>query len=495
MNPQPNKMTEKFFSEPAIEINTPTFLKKKGFASYDELIAFINNQQSKHSDIVTLSYIGTSQKGRQIPMIHLEKKNSNEKKIKVWLQACLHGDEPVSTEGVLFLLDKLLNDAEYSYLLDKLEISIIPMANIDGNEKQDRDAANGLDLNRDQTKLMAPESNYLKKAFSDFNAEVAVDFHEYQPFRKDYLQLSTYGITPFFDVMLMYSGNLNIPQSLREYTKSRFVENAAKLLDNNKLTHHDYFTSDKVLGDLQISQGSISARSSATSYALTNSVSSLIEIRGGGLGRTSLKRRVYSTFLVASSYLKTAYDNVDEVKAEIKKAIDNPNQDVVVKSKTPVSKQKLKVIDLETNNEIEIEVNLADAWQAKATLTRSRPTAYILLPNQEILVEKLKILGLQVQQLKTAVDVEVENYIVTGYEKEPEKYEGAFQQKVSTKTAVVTRTFIAGSFIVYMQQPKSNLVVEVLEPEAPNSFVSFSILQTDINQELPIYRYLAKTTL
>lgn len=494
MSPQTNKMTEKYFSDPVIEMNTPTFLKKKGFTNYDELIAFINDLQNKHSDIVTFSFIGASQKGKQIPLIHLEKKNGSEKKIKVWLQACLHGDEPVSTEGVLFLLDKLLNDAEYSYLLDRLEISIIPMANIDGNEKQERDAS-GLDLNRDQTKLMAPESNYLKKAFSDFNAEVAVDFHEYQPFRKDYLQLSTFGITPFFDVMLMYSGNLNVPQSLREYTKFRFVENAAKLLDDNKLTHYDYFTSDKVLGDLQLSQGSISARSSATSYALTNAVGSLIEIRGGGLGRTSLKRRVYSTFLVASSYLKTAYDNVDEVKAEIKKAVENPNIDVVVKSKTPVSKQKLNVIDLETNNLIEIEVNFANAWQAKPSLTRIRPTAYILLPNQEVLVEKLKILGLQVQELKTTVDLEVENYVVTEYQKETEKYEGVYQQKVSTKTTKVTRNFQVGSYILYMNQPKSNLAVELLEPEAPNSFVSFSVLKTDINQELPIYRYLARTTL
>jgi hypothetical protein len=57
------------------------------------------------------------------------------------------------------------------------------------------------------------------------------------------------------------------------------------------------------------------------------------------------------------------------------------------------------------------------------------------------------------------------------------------------------REFPLGSFIIYMNQPKSNLAIEVLEPEAPNSFVSFSVLQTAINQELPIYRYLAKTTL
>ena len=43
------------------------------------------------------------------------------------------------------------------------------MANIDGYESHDRYAANGLDLNRDQTKLMAKESVSLKQAFSDFS--------------------------------------------------------------------------------------------------------------------------------------------------------------------------------------------------------------------------------------------------------------------------------------------------------------------------------------
>jgi hypothetical protein len=39
-----------------------------------------------------------------------------------------------------------------------------------------------------------------------------------------------------------------------------------------------------------------------------------------------------------------------------------------------------------------------------------------------------------------------------------------------------------------MQQRRSNIVAEVLEPEAPNSFVSFGVLKTEKNQRLPIYR-------
>ena len=43
-----------------------------------------------------------------------------------------------------------------------------------------------------------------------------------------------------------------------------------------------------------------------------------------------------------------------------------------------------------------------------------------------------------------------------------------------------------------MNQKRANLIIEILEPEAPNSFVSFGVLETKLNQELPIYRLSKK---
>ena len=66
----------------------------------------------------------------------------------------------------VILIQDLLNSAPET--LDYLDISIVPMANIDGYLKISRYASNGLDLNRDNTKLMAPETIALKKAFNKF---------------------------------------------------------------------------------------------------------------------------------------------------------------------------------------------------------------------------------------------------------------------------------------------------------------------------------------
>ena len=130
-------------------------------------------------------------------------------------------------------------------MLDKIDIAFVPMANIDGYEKQDRYAANGLDLNRDQTKLIIKESKFLKQCFSDFNPHVAIDFHEYNPYRKDFAQLGNNGVTSRYDVMFMSSGNLNVPQKLRDFTNEVFIKDEAmrkRMLDTNPNAFRDMVT-------------------------------------------------------------------------------------------------------------------------------------------------------------------------------------------------------------------------------------------------------------
>jgi len=330
---------------------------------------------------------------------------------------------------MLYLLDQLLNNPEYIQFLDRIDLGVVPMANIDGYEKQDRYAANGLDLNRDQTKLMAQESLALKQAFSDFNAEVALDFHEYRPYRKDFTQVGTFGITSIYDVMFLYSGNLNVPENLRAFTKEPFINDVRKVMDENELRHHDYISSSYHDGHLHFKQGSANARSSASSYALTNCISALIEVRGVGINRTSLKRRVMSGFLVAKSFMQTTYDNVDEIKKQIQLA-NLDKSDAVVKMKSLVSEQQIQTIDLDKTEEMTLDVTMRDALISSSVLSRDRPTGYIISSDQKGLVEKLQTLGLELTMLSEPQELLVERYIIEDYYEQPEK----IRRKQTTKS-------------------------------------------------------------
>ena len=490
-SPQSKKITKKFFpdSESLLPV-TPALKKKRGYTNYKELISFINDLKESHPSVVSIKYIGESQKGYKIPVIQI-KTISDSEKIKIWMQAGLHGNEPAGTEGLLYYMHSILNNNSYADLLEGVDLLILPMANIDGYLKDNRYAANGLDLNRDQTKLMAPETRLIKKVFCEFNAHVGLDFHEYRPYRKDFAQLSDFGITSAYDTMFLYSGNLNVPENIRNYTNDVFVQNARKLMDFKNFRHREYTSTGKYAGEIHFTQGSSNARSSATNYALNNMISTLFEVRGVGLGKTSFKRRIEITLELALSYTKTAVENTTAIKNEIQKAILD-SKPVVVTSKRKVYKDTIKAIDLDTESLIDLDVTIRDALQSSPVLERLKPNAYVIEASQIAILNKLKNLGIEMIPLIEDKLFTVEAYRISSYNEASKVYEKMKLQKVKTEVTTIQKEFPVGTLLISMQQQRSNLLTEVLEPEAPNSFVSFGVLKTKLDDTLPIYRVINK---
>ena len=66
-------------------------------------------------------------------------------------------------------------------------------------------------------------------------------------------------------------------------------------------------------------------------------------------------------------------------------------------------------------------------------------------------------------------------------------YEKMKMQDVDVRIDYSDIQFSKGDLILPMKQKKSNLIVELMEPEA-NSYVSFGLIKTGINKILPIYR-------
>jgi len=496
-NPQTKSITENFFPDPEVEFPTPGFKKTSGFTNYQEMMDWLQETTKPHGDKVVLSFIGESQKGKAIPLLVLTEKNSNLKipKTKVWMQGGLHGDEPAGTEAMLYLIHQLLNDPEMSKLLADLEIAIVPMANIDGYEKQKRVSANGIDLNRDQTRLKAPESISLKKAFSAFQPAVAIDFHEYRPFRKDYVKMGKAGITSRYDAMFLYSGNLNVPKVLRDFTQNTFVAEAKQVLDNNQLVNHDYLTTQKSGGNVQFNLGSVHSRSSATNFALANCISVLMEIRGVGIGRSSFKRRVQTTYLLAQLYLQSTQTHRAQLEKVLAEAAQSQHA-VVVTSERLSRKANIQVIDLASEKEISLEVTINDALQSSPTLQRQRPQAYLLLSKEKEAVQCLRILGVQLDSLHSEKEIEVESYQL-GVVQKPEPVEPpsndveeeSEKPAASAFTRIDKRKFPAGTYIINVQQPRGNLACEVLEPENQNGFVEMKVIVPQ-GKDLPVFRYI-----
>lgn len=492
ISPQSKKITQKYFQDPDIVIKTPGILKKKGYTNYEDLINFLDKYQKSNPSFFKYNFIGESQKGKKVPLIDISN-NSKKRKVKVWIQGGLHGDEPASTECILYFIDQLMTNN--LFLLENIHFQIIPMANIDGYLKFDRYAANGLDLNRDQTKLEIKESLFLKASFSKFSPHVALDMHEYTSYRRDFVNFGSFGVTNPNDVMFLYSGNLNVPKEIRNMTENIFVKNAKKKLEELNYRSHDYFSSTKVKNEIQFKQGSIHSRSSATSYALSNCIASLIEIRGKQIGKTSFKRRIKSGYTVIMSYVNDTYDNYYKLLEFFDVQNDIIGDSVVVVSSPKNIVQNIDMIDVASTDMIKINVKTMNALESSPKLSRKSPTAYLIKKNNFEIIQKLKILGLKIDSLSKSQELNVESFKVIKYDKKDFKYEGADIQTVNTILNPEIKQFNKGDYIIYTDQKKINLAVEVLEPEALNSFVYFSIIKTNLNQIIPIYRYYEKNKL
>jgi hypothetical protein len=490
-SPQSSAITDRFFANPAVEpLTTPAFRKSGGFTKHEEMVTFLHQLLADHSDVARLETLGLSQRGRPILAVYFGvETSSTTEPIRVWMQGGLHGNEPASTEGLLVLLQRLLSDPQKRALLDRVQLAVVPMANPDGYDRQIRPSSNGLDLNRDQTKLLAPESRILKAGFYAFDPHVAVDFHEYRPYRRDFIRFGKWGITQIFDVMFLYTGNLNVPAPLRAHIQDVYVARAREVVEGHGLRSHDYVTTRKVFGEVQFNQGSVNARASATNFALANTVASLIEVRGVALGRDGFVRRVMTTYWVARSYLETAMEMAEKTQAVLAKSRRHAGP-VVVRSKRKVEPGKLSTIDVATAQEIEIDVTIRNALASEPTLVRPRPFAYLLLPQAEAQADRLRILGLEVDQLSESTLLDVERYLVEKCVRDPYSYEGTVPQRVRTELSDVTRSFPPGTFVVRMDQKRANLAAEVLEPETNNGFVGFGVLEAREGRELPIYRRL-----
>ena len=403
------------------------------------------------------------------------------------MQGGLHGNEPASTESLLYLIHLVLEDPAYKYLLDKIDLAILPMANIDGFLKNDRYAANGLDLNRDHTKMMAPETKASKVAFANFDPHVALDFHEYRPFRKDFAQLSSFGIANPYDVMFLHTGNLNVPENIRTIIDTLFVKNAKKSLDKLNLRHRHYMKSEKYKGEIHFSTGSNTARSSSNFYALNNGIATLFEIRGVGIGKTSFKRRINSGLAVGFSFLKTAYENSNFILNQIDIAKTYTN-DIVLEHKRSIYTDVIKAIDIESNELIDFSTTMHSSKDSYAISKRDRPIAYVIKKNNYGFIEKLNDVGVNYVEFEKDTMIYSGSYKVVQYNNNFKVYEKMKMQKVVTVIEYSDNIFSRGDILISMNQKRSNLIAELLEPEAPNSYVSFGIIKTSLNRKLPIYR-------
>src|SRR6476659_2570378 len=164
-------------------------------ADVDRVLAAL----AEASPNVTVTSFGRSEEGRPLPLAILSSPAVADPaaarrsgKPRVLVLANIHAGEVEGKEAALIVARRLAI-GDLRSMLSRVIVIIAPLYNADGNERISldhrpaqfgplagvgtRENANGLDLNRDFTKLEAAESRALVKLLTDWDPHVVLDLH------------------------------------------------------------------------------------------------------------------------------------------------------------------------------------------------------------------------------------------------------------------------------------------------------------------------------
>ena len=482
----PKSIREAHFPSPDTAFTTPAFSTRNDFTNSELLLEFLDKEASAAQGWVR-DTIGMSAKG--VPIVAVQKGGEGAvRPVRVLMLGGIHGDEPAGTEGLLAMMQQLAPGGPWAHLLDNVVLRVVPMVNPDGMNRQNRYAANGLDLNRDQSKLVNTEMIALKRDFKAFDADVVIDFHEYRPYRADYVDMGTFGVTSPFDVMFMYSGNLNVPEAIRSATESLLVDPARAEMARSGRRHANYFRPVVIRGQREFRSGGTSPRSSVTSFGLASSLAVLMEIRGVGLGRKGFERRVETAMLLAHSYLKSSSASADAIFAA-RTAARGDLADVVIEAKRSEGPCVVELLDLQSEKVRTFNEVCSDSNDQTPERTRPRPAGYVLLPGQDGAAERLDILGLDLVLLSEDMPgVSCGVYDISEDRPSPDEFEGFHERLLDAVVRDSVLDLPAGSWYVSADQPRYPLTFELLEPEATNGFARFLVLDFPKGGPFPVVR-------
>ncbi len=127
---------------------------REAYHTYAEIVALADSLATTFPDICEKHMFGTSVQGRELGALKISDNVSlDENEAEVMFDGGIHGDEVGCAENCIRFARDLCRDygadPDITYLVDNREIWIYYMVNPDGRVADDRENANGVDLNRD----------------------------------------------------------------------------------------------------------------------------------------------------------------------------------------------------------------------------------------------------------------------------------------------------------------------------------------------------------
>ncbi|RID99273.1 peptidase M14 [Simplicispira hankyongi] len=469
------------FPDPMVRYRTPGLADgRRAFTTNAELadwLGVIASAQQGAGTRTELLHLGPSQQGEPILGLVITRANGTtpdaleaSHRPTVLLLAQQHGDEPAGAEALLVLAQELAGGL-LEPLLDRINVVLVPRANPDGAETGTSATASGVDMAKDHLTLSTPEARAIATLTRDYRPILVLDAREFQAAGA---LTEQFGAVQSDDALLQYATAANVPEFLSKAAREWYYEPMAASLNTERLRNDWYFEPVAGAGRDRVAGGSVLPESVRNASGLKDAVGFVVASRGVGLGREHIQRRVHTLVTAISSALRSTAErssNLDQVRSFVARdtrALACHGQVVVQAVPTPAQRD-IELLDAQSGVERTEHVSWDSPLKLRTTTARPRPCGYWLAARADNVVDRLKLLGVQVMRVAEPGSILADSYDQTGT-----SATGQAPQVQLRRNAIDVPV---GSYYVPLNQPLANLAVAALEPDSPAGYIARQVIE------------------
>jgi hypothetical protein len=461
-----------------------------------------------------LTEFGRSGQGRALPLLVASKGGEwtpqaarKAGKAVVLIQACIHAGETDGKDAGLALMRDIAVTKAHAALLERVVVLFIPIYNADGHERRSpynrvnqngpaemgwRGNASNLNLNRDYMKADAPETRAWLRLWNEWQPDLLLDCHV------------TDGADFRYNVTYQFERHENVAPSVRAWSAEAFGRRIMPAAERDGNLFSEYLVFRDNRDPSKGIDSFIATPRFATGYV------PVVRNRPALLIETHMLKEHRSRVRGTYDILRAALEEVNRDPEGLIRAGRAADEQTVAEGRAYDPSKRLPLSVTLTDaptpmllKGLEFRLEKSEAsgaervvWGTKPSDTTvpfyatarpavsvAPPLAYIIPPQWKGPIEVLAAHGLRLQRLAAPFAVEVESYRFREVKFDGASFEGRVRVSFKAETVRERRTYPAGSAVVSLSQPAARAALQLLEPEAPDSFVSWGFFNPIFEQK------------
>lgn len=475
--------------------------------NYDETVAYAKRLAEASSSITYRSF-GESGQGRELPLLIASERGAltpelahKSSKAIVLIQACIHAGEPDGKDAGLALLRDIAINRKHAGILENIVLLFIPIYNTDGHERPSpynrinqngptemgwRTTSTYQNLNRDYMKADTPETKAWLRLWNEWEPDLFIDCHVTDG--ADYRSVITYhherhaGVNPQIVEWEreIFGGRVKPATEAAGHPISWYLE----FIDNRDLT----------LGTRDFNG---SPRFSTGYTPLRNRPGILIETHM----LKDYKARVLATY----DFLRFALIQVNRDPENLRQIVRLADTEtaMLADAKTPIDFQltdiatpfEVRAYSYKTEHSdvsgdlrvvfgrepLDLTVPMYETFKVVAEITM--PQAYVIPRQWQSAIEVLVAHGIEFKTLSRPTTLNVESHRFRDVTWASGPFEGRLMPQFKLEQVNETRTFPAGSVWAPANQKLGKVLINLLEPVAPDSLVRWGFFNAIFEQK------------